>query len=243
MIPVALVAMRRQGWKLKTDRQSVLYGGAAGFLGAIGQLALFQALRVGPAYIVFPIVSLSPVATIALSYMLLRERVSRRAWLGILFAVVALPLLSYQSAGHSAGGYLWVVLVFFVFLCWGIQGYFFKVANRFADPSSIFFYMTATSVLLIPLALLATDFEQPINWGFEGPYLAALIQVLNSVGALLIVSAFRYGKAMIVSPLVNAGAPMITIALSLVLYAKVPESPLISGMVLGLVAMVLMAEE
>lgn len=243
MIPVSVVAMRNNGWKLKTGRQSITYGGAVGLLGALGQLALFQALRVGPAYIVFPIVSLSPVATIMLSYTVLRERVSRRSWVGIFFAILALPLLSYQSAENSTSGYSWILLVFLVFLCWGVQGYFFKVANRVADSSSIFFYMTAASVLLTPLAILATDFQEQINWGLDGPYLAALIQLLNSVGALLIISAFRYGKAMIVSPLINAGAPIITILLSLTLYAKIPGLPLVSGMALAAIAIFLMAEE
>ncbi len=46
--------------------------------------------------------------------------------------------------------------------------------------------------------------------------LAAAIQMLNAVGALTLVFAFRYGKAIIVSPLVNAGAPLLTALLSLV---------------------------
>ena len=42
-----------------------------------------------------------------------------------------------------------------------------------------------------------------------------MIQILNAVGALMIVYAFRYGKAIIVSPLTNAVAPVITIIISL----------------------------
>jgi len=34
---------------------------------------------------------------------------------------------------------------------------------------SIFFYMMITGLMLIPFALLMTDFEQEINWGFKGP--------------------------------------------------------------------------
>ena len=55
-----------------------------------------------------------------------------------------------------------------------------------------------------------TDFSQPINYGLDGPGLAAVIQLLNAIGALTLVFAFRYGKAIIVSPLVNAGAPLLT---------------------------------
>ena len=46
-----------------------------------------------------------------------------------------------------------------------------------------------------------TDFTQPINYGWSGPWLAAITQILNSIGALTLVFAFRYGKAIVVAPL------------------------------------------
>ena len=67
-----------------------------------------------------------------------------------------------------------------------------------------------------------TDFTQPINWGVDGPYLAAAIQVLNAIGALTLVYAFRYGQAIVVSPLTNAGAPLMTAVISLVAIGALP---------------------
>src|SRR5690606_34533685 len=115
-------------------------------------------------------------------------------------------------------------------------------ANRHMESASIFFYMTVTGLALIPVALAMTDFNRDINWGLTGPYLATVIQMLNAVGALFLVYAFRYGKAIIVSPMTNAGAPMITIGLSLIIYATVPHVVIIVGMLLALVAIFLMAE-
>src|SRR5450759_2784186 len=86
--PCALAALRVAGWKLEWDRRSVRNGCAVGLLGAGGQVILFQALRSAPAYLVFPIVSLYPVLTVALSVTLLKERASRRAWVGISTALV-----------------------------------------------------------------------------------------------------------------------------------------------------------
>ena len=43
---------------------------------------MFEALRRGPAYLVFPIVSLYPMLTVLLSVLVLRERASKRAWFG-----------------------------------------------------------------------------------------------------------------------------------------------------------------
>ena len=88
-----------------------------------------------------------------------------------------------------------------------------------------------------------TDFSQEINWGFKGPYLTAMIQILNAVGALCIVYAFRYGKAMIVSPMTNAIAPVITVIISLSIYQVIPHPVILSGMVLALIATFLMAIE
>jgi drug/metabolite transporter (DMT)-like permease len=108
---------------------------------------------------------------------------------------------------------------------------------------SIFFYMMLTGLLLIPFALIMTDFSQEINWGFKGPYLTALIMLLNSIGALTIVYAFRFGKAIIVSPMTNAVAPVITIILSLIIYQVIPHPLIISGMIMALISIFLMAIE
>lgn len=242
MIPCALVALAILHWKLEHDARSVFLGSTVGFLGAGGQLILFEALRLGPAYLVFPIISVYPVVTITLSLALLHERASRRAWAGIVSALIAMVALSYQPPGNSAvRGSLWLLLAFLVFLMWGIQAYVMKFSNQTMRAESIFFYMMATAVVLVPVALLMTDFSRAINWGFKGPYLAALIQVLNSIGALCLVYALRYGKAIIVVPM-TALAPVLTIIISLTLYRVIPHPVILTGMVFATVAIYLLAE-
>jgi drug/metabolite transporter (DMT)-like permease len=244
MILPALIALKLTGWKLEKDKRSILLGAIIGFTGAGGQLILFQALRTGPAYLVFPFISLSPVVTILLSYVFLKERASFRGWIGIVLALIAIPLLSYQSAnGAGSDGFLWVILSLLVFLAWGLQAYVMKFANETMRAESIFFYMMVTGIILIPFALLMTDFSQPINWGFSGPWLTALIQILNAVGALMLVYAFRYGKAMIVSPMTNALAPVITIIISLSMYRVFPHPVIIGGMALAVGSAFLLAIE
>jgi drug/metabolite transporter (DMT)-like permease len=242
MLPCALVALRVAGWKLERDRRSMLLGAAVGLLGAGGQIILFQALHSAPAYLVFPIVSLYPVLTVALSVTLLEERASRRAWAGIVIALIALPLLSYQPPDSgSASGYLWLIGPVAVLVAWGLQAFVMKLSNQTMRAESIFFYMMATALLLIPVAVLMTDFSKPINWGWRGPWLAALIQVLNSIGALMLVYAVRYGKAIIVVPMTSL-APVLTIILSLAIYRVMPNPVLVVGMMLACIAIYLMAE-
>ncbi len=243
MIIPAVVALKIINWRLDHNKKSILSGLLIGILGAAGQLILFQALKTGPAYLVFPFVSLSPVVTILLSLWLIRERASRKSWVGIILALIAIPLLSYQPSndGNSSGS-LWIFLSLIVFLLWGAQAYFIKLANEHMKAESIFFYMMVSGIALTPLAVIMTDFSKEINWGFKGPWLAAIIQILNSIGALFLVYAFRHGKAIIVSPLTNAGAPVITIVLSLILYGVFPHLIVLSGMILAIVAILLMAQ-
>jgi len=244
MIPPALVALKIINWKLEHDKKSILLGCIIGFTGAGGQLVLFQALRTGPAYLVFPFISLSPVITIILSYIFLKERASKKGWIGIVFAIAAIILLSYQPPNDAnSSGYLWIILSLIVFLAWGLQAYVMRFANQTMKAESIFFYMTVTGLVLIPFALIMTDFSQNINWGFKGPYLTAIIQILNAIGALTIVYAFRYGKAIIVSPMTNAVAPVITIIISLLIYQVIPHPLIITGMVIALISIFLMAVE
>jgi uncharacterized membrane protein len=242
MIPCSLIALGLAGWKLAHDPRSVLLGSIVGFLGAGGQLILFQALRLGPAYLIFPIVSLYPVVTILLSVSLLHEQATRRSWMGIALALVAIGLLSYNPGNAVAtGGLLWLMMTLVVFLFWGVQAYVMKLATSTMSAESVFFYMMATGVALSPVALAMTDFALPVNWGWNGPGLALLIQVLNAIGALTIVYALRYGKAIIVVPM-TALAPVITIVLSLMLYGVIPGTTMILGILVATIAMYLMAE-
>ena len=242
MIPCAIIALRYAGWKLETDRRSIIQGSAVGLLGAGGQLILFLALKEGPAYIVFPLISLFPVLTIFLSTLLLKERVSLKHWIGIAAAMIAIFLLSVQpGSGQESKGYGWLWLPVLVFILWGVQAYIMKTANARMKAESIFFYMMITAVAMIPFALLITDFSQPVNWGLNGPFSAFFIQILNAIGALTLVYALRYGKAVIVVPMTGL-SPMITVVLSLLLYGVVPTPMLFTGIVLSMAGIYLMAE-
>lgn len=241
MIPPALYSLSRNKWKLAKDFKSIVLGVIIGVLGAGGQLILFYALTKGPTYLIFPIVSMSPVITIALSFLFLRERTGKLGMVGILLALCALPLFDYQSSSEPKLLGIWFALSIGVLIAWGLQGYFMKLANETMDAESIFFYMTFIGLLSVPAALYLTDFSVPINWGWSGPGLAAVIQLLNAIGALTLVYAFRNGKALVVSPLVNAGAPLLTTVIAMVAAATVPGGFKIAGIALSLAAALLLA--
>lgn len=244
MVPPAVVALKLIDWKLDHDPRSIFLGSIIGFLGAGGQMLLFHAVTIGPTYLIFPIISLSPVVTISLSYLLLKERTGWLGAFGIILALVALPMFEYSGPGQNGSyGTTWFILALGVLFAWGVQAFFMKLSNETMQAESIFFYMMVTGILLMPVALLMTDFSQPINWGPSGPWLSAAIQILNAVGALCLVYAFRYGKALVVSPLTNAGAPLMTAIIALVILGVVPSTVKIVGIVMALVAACLLAIE
>jgi drug/metabolite transporter (DMT)-like permease len=194
--------------------------------------------------LIFPLVALSPVVTIALSVGWLGERVTRVGALGIVLALMAMPLFDYAPGeGLQGHGIAWFVCALIVLGAWGVQAFFIKLATKTMSAESIFLYMTLTGLALIPLALEMTDFSQTINYGADGPGLAAATQILNAVGALTLVYAFRYGKAIVVSPLTNAGAPLITALLSLALLGIVPQTLKLAGVTLAFLAAALLAIE
>ena len=247
MIPPALYAMHRVGWRVQGDPKSVLLGALIGLTGAGGQMLLFHAVHTGPTYLIFPIIALSPVITIVLSMLFLRERVSKVGAVGVVLALIALPLFNYSPGGEAGAPGLhdvtWFVYALIILLAWGVQAYFMKLANGSMDAENIFLYMTLAALLLIPVALWMTDFSTRIEYGWQGPGLAAITQILNAVGALTLVYAFRYGRALVVAPLANAGAPMITAIVSMIVLGVTPNVITFVAIALAFLAAALLAIE
>ncbi|WP_221390999.1 DMT family transporter [Dyadobacter sp. NIV53] len=244
MIPAAIAALKIKNWKLDFNKKAVFWGSAVGLLGAGGQLVLFFTLRIAPAYLVFPILSLTPVVTILLAVVLLHEKTSKRGWIGIALALISIFMLSYQPTGSTrVSDYNWLLLAAVPLLAWGAQGCIMRFANEIMSAESLYFYMMVSSFALIPFALYITDFDQPIQWGFSGPYLSAILQSLNAFGALCLVYAFRYGKAIIIAPITTALSPVLTVTLSLALYQTIPHPIIIAGIMLTIIAALLMGLE
>lgn len=243
VLPCALIAMWRVNWKLDKSVKAITYGMLVGLTGAGGQVLLFSALKNGPAYLVFPIISLSPVITVMMAFIFLKERTGFASRIGIFLAIICIPFLVYQPATGAVSFSGWFLLSLAIFFMWGLQGYLMKTANNIMSAESIFFYMMISAFIFVPVEWLRTDFSQPINWGWDGLYVSFFIQVLNSIGALALVYAFRYGKAILVSPLSNAGGPAVTIIISLIIYQSMPHPLVLVGMVLAIAAAILLAIE
>ncbi|MGX1973655.1 DMT family transporter [Streptomyces kronopolitis] len=232
MLVPCTIALRRG----RFDRRPIaaVYGLAAGLTGAGGQLLLFQALSNGPAYLIFPVVSLSPVITVLMAVALLRERIGKLAVAGVIAALVAIVLLSIPAgAGGSVATGSWPALAVLVCVAWGSQAFFMrKAALAGVNDATTFGWMTVSGLLLVPVAVLIMGGLPDAPW--QAPALTAGTQILNAVGALFLVMALSRGKASVVAPITNALAPVLTIVLSLLVYRTLPTIWATVGIVLAL---------
>jgi drug/metabolite transporter (DMT)-like permease len=221
MLIPPLVVLIPDRFRIDRDWKSILYGFLIGGTACGGQVALFKVATMGPAFLIFPILALAPLVTILMSLAFLRERTGKAGCVGVVLAVVSIVLFSIQKPEGGVHSYMWLIWTLAIMAAWGVQAYYMKVANNHMSSASICFYTSVTAILLIPVALWMTDSHQPINWGFRGPGIAAIVQMLNAIGFCTSVLAFRYGKAIIVTPLCNA-YPLITVLLTLVLQRQLP---------------------
>ncbi len=80
------------------DTKSIVVGLAAGLAGTLGYIFLIWSLQWGgKASIVIPLTSLYPAITVVLSYIVLGENLSYKQITGIIFAMMAVILLSSQD--------------------------------------------------------------------------------------------------------------------------------------------------
>ena len=238
MIIPAAFAMR--GQRFDRRPQATIYGLINGLTGAGGQLVLFQALTMGPAYLIFPIVSVSPAITVLMAMILLRERVTKLASVGLVAALLAIVLFSITSGESKGSTGPWLLLAIIVCVAWGVQAYFMrKAATIGVNDATTFGWMAISGLLLLPVALISMG-GIPTDFPWQAPALTAGTQVLNAIGALFLVMALSRGKATIVAPTANALAPALTIVVSLIAYQTLPSPYGAVGIVLALVGSTLM---
>lgn len=221
MIIPTIFILRRQ--KFVRSLPGALYGLAIGLTGAGGQLLLFQALVIGPAYLIFPIISISPAITVLMAVAFLRERLSKLAVLGLIAVMAALVLFSVTGDAEGSATGPWLLLAIGVCVAWGVQAFFMrKAATIGVNDATTFTWMTISGLLLAPVAILMMG-GLPLDAPWQAPALTAGTQVLNAIGALFLVMALSRGKASIVAPVTNALAPVLTVVVSLIAYQTLPS--------------------
>ncbi|WP_301386804.1 DMT family transporter, partial [uncultured Bilophila sp.] len=114
----------------------------------------------GPAY-VLPITSLYPAIAALLALVFLKERISRRAWLGLTLCVVGAVAIGYTPPESAGGGafYLGIAFAFLAAFGWAAEGVCVTSGMDFIEPAvALNIYQIVSSLLyaliIVPAALL-----------------------------------------------------------------------------------------
>jgi transporter family protein len=92
---VAISVHRQRGEKTINRGVGVFWAFLTGILGGVGNIAFFQALvKGGKASVVAPVTALFPMVTVLLALVLLKEKLGRTQWLGLVLAFAAIYMLS-----------------------------------------------------------------------------------------------------------------------------------------------------
>jgi len=94
MLPVAIGMLLHMRGKLDRDRVGISYGLLCGIATGLGTLGYFAALRKQNASIVTPLTGVFPILTVALAFVVLRERLNKVQMGGMLLALASIVILS-----------------------------------------------------------------------------------------------------------------------------------------------------
>jgi transporter family protein len=94
VVPLAVVLVSKRRFSGEHRGRGMFYAVLTGLLGGGGNIAFYVALNSGSASTVVPLTSLSPLVTVLVGVVFLKERMRARQYGGLALALVAIYLLS-----------------------------------------------------------------------------------------------------------------------------------------------------
>jgi len=221
-------------------------GFISGVCGALGNFALLASLGAGgQAAIVFPLTALYPLVTVVIAVLFMRERARRTQVIGIALAILAVLMLSVDVSASYARVELKfsnaLLYAFAALVAFGLAAVFQKLATNRVSAETAFATFAAgfipPSILILFLEPVTTNLRlAPVLWAIAGG-------LLNGLGVLATLAAYRRGgKASVVTPLA-AVYPMITVILAVVFLGEKLVAVQIAGIALALIGGVLLSRE
>ncbi|MFB3828504.1 MAG: EamA family transporter [Bryobacteraceae bacterium] len=94
LLPAGAVLFSPRRFAGKQRGRGLFFAVVTGLLGGIGNIAFFMALAKGNASVIVPLTSLSPLVTVLVGVLVLKEKVRRFQYAGLGLALAAIYLLS-----------------------------------------------------------------------------------------------------------------------------------------------------
>ncbi len=246
LIPAAFVvpALRRDGCSWRG--LGLAFG--AGLLGATGSLAFLASFTAGgKTAVVAPLTALYPLITVIAAVGLMRERMHATQVVGLALSIVAVVLLSLEPGSGLSVTRIefrisdWLGLALGALVAFGSSAILQKLATNHVSGDAAF---GAFSAAFIPVAVGIYAFTTwPRNLAAVPTALGVAGGVLNGLGVLATLAAYRSGgKASLVTPLA-ALYPVITVVVAVVFLGERLDSRQAAGIALAIAGGVCLGRE
>lgn len=221
-------------------RRGALFAFAAGALACAGNVAYYRALQVGDkAATVVALTGLYPLITVVLAIILLRERLNRVQFTGIVLSLAALYLFNVQAEQGLLSR--WLLLALVPIALWGTAGLLQKLAtNHISGELSTLWFLAA----FVPVAGLIL-FQQPLPTEITARtwLLVTALGFTFGLGNLGILAALAsHGKASVIVPL-SGLYPLVSIPIAIVALGEKIGLRETIGIALALLAVVALSRE
>lgn len=217
VVGVAVFLLFSPGLKTgKNHGRGMVMAFVTGIFGNFGNLAYLKALKVGDASLVAPFTALYPAVTVALAFVLLRDRMNLVQWTGFALALAAVGLYSYIGSDPAKQGFVvgeWMLWASGTAVCFGIAAVTQKIAtNHISNELSLVCF--AASYVPVGAAILLL--RGPFDWNFPRfEWVWALLYGAGiSIGTLVLFAAYRWGNTSVVTALTGL-YPVLTAILAL----------------------------
>ncbi len=217
----------------------------SGLFGTLGNLALFASLsESGQAAVILPLTALYPLITVVVAVAFMHERARASQGLGIGLALIAVVLLSME-AGTSSRIVLrlapWLIFGLGALLAFGLAAVFQKLATNRVSAETAFAMFALAFVPSSILIYLAERWPQRLH---AGPVICSIVGgLLNGLGVLATLAAYRSGgKAAVVTPLA-AIYPVVTVIIAVMLLGEKLNALQAAGSIVAIIAAFFLARE
>ncbi len=96
VMATSVIVVMLLGPRIEFDFEGILFAVLTGIFGTIGLYFFFCAIKTGPISVISSLTALYPVVTVILAFIVLHEALNFRQILGVILAVIAAALLSYN---------------------------------------------------------------------------------------------------------------------------------------------------
>ncbi len=219
----SLAALIVEGNDFSLFTAAAPYAAVNGTLFAFGALAKFKALKRAPASIVFPVNKSNVLFVIIISTVFFKEMPSFRQWIGVLFAIGVLILISWeQMRGTHVRTLSGIGFALLAALCTSFSMTAGKLASTNTDRL-MYILISYSIVTVIAYTLFRTrvaKVKRENTFKTSGIYiLGGSIGILNFAGYTLVLKAFAAGSMALVQP-IFALSILIPIFLSSIIYRE-----------------------